>query len=192
MAKGWRSDNPADVAQQVLPKHDRSKIERRRALPYNQVAGAIQRVKDSGASQATKLAFELLVHTASRSVEIREAVWSEFDTENAVWTIPASRMKAKKAHRIPLTARCLSMLESAKALRLEKCDFVFPSIRGTPLSDMTLSKLMNMAFVPALGIGRQRRLITREKSSNSRLRTSRRIRRRPRMPVRTCFKSGAK
>jgi len=154
VAKGWRTDNPADAIGQALPKHDRSKVQHRKALPYDQVAEAIAIVRSSEAATATKLAFEFLVHTATRSAETREAEWSEFDLAKKVWTIPASRMKTKKVHRVPLSYRSLAILEEARAFTAKGTDLVFPGTRGTnPLSDMTLSKLVKELGILAVPHG---------------------------------------
>ncbi len=154
MANGWRTDNPAETITKALPKHDRSKVEHRKALPYVQVGGAIAQIRNSDAGITTKLAFEFLVLTATRSSETREAVWSEFDLEKAVWTIPAARMKAKKPHRVPLAPRCLAILTEAKTLKRETDDLVFPGTKDTkPLSDMTLSKLMKDLKIAAVPHG---------------------------------------
>ncbi|KQM76200.1 hypothetical protein ASE70_10470 [Sphingomonas sp. Leaf22] len=118
MANGWRVDNPADTITKALPKHDRSNVEHRQALPYDQVGKALAAVRNSDAGMVTKLAFEFLILTATRSAETREALWSEIDLERAIWTIPGSRMKAKKPHRVPLSPRCLAILSEAKALKL--------------------------------------------------------------------------
>ena len=154
VAKGWRTDNPADAIGQALPKQDRSKIKHRLALPYDKVADAIRKVHGSEAGIATKLAFEFLVLTATRSGETREAVWSEFDLDTMVWTLPASRMKAKKPHRVPLTDRCMAILKEAEPLKQNGSDLVFPGTRADkPLSDMTLSKLMKELTIPAVPHG---------------------------------------
>jgi integrase len=154
VAQGWRKDNPADAVGQGLPKHDRSKVKHRQALPYGDVADAIHKVQASKASAAAKLAFEFLVLTAARSGEVRGAEWSEFDLEKAEWIIPASRMKAKKAHRVPLPARCMEILADAKALKRDNSGLVFPSLTtGKALSDMTLSKLMKELDIPAVPHG---------------------------------------
>jgi len=117
MAKGWRTDNPADAISQALPKHDRSKVQHRKALPHDKVADAIRLVRNSDAGKATKLAFEFLVLTATRPGETREARWAEFDLAKWVLTIPASRMKAKKEHRVPLTDRCIAILGAVSRMR---------------------------------------------------------------------------
>ncbi len=148
VAQGWRQDNPADAIAQALPKHDRTKAHRR-ALHYSEVANCIEAVKGSGASQSTKLALEFLVLTASRSGEVRGARWKEIDLGDratratcATWEIPGTRMKAKKPHRVPLSARAVEILREAEKLS-DGSGLVFPGTkRSRPLSDMTLSKLV--------------------------------------------------
>lgn len=141
VANGWRQDNPADAIAQALPKQTKSQVHRK-ALPYDQVPGFLETLKASNAGDLTKLALELLILTASRSGEVRLADWSEFDLDNAIWTRPASRMKAKKEHRVPLSPRAVEVLADAKSLGSGE-GLVFPGIKhGKPLSDMTLSKLV--------------------------------------------------
>lgn len=141
VAQGWRKDNPAENVAQALPKLVATKVNRK-ALPYGEVADCIRAVWDSGAGLSTKLAFEFLVLTASRSGEVREAVWSEIDLTDKAWEIPAARMKMKKPHRVPLSGRTLDLLKDAQAIGAGSA-LVFPGTRiGRPLSDMTLSKLV--------------------------------------------------
>lgn len=153
IAQGWRQDNPAENISQALPKQTKAK-KHRKALPYSEVARCIETVKGSGAGLSTKLALEFLILTATRSGEVRNAVWAEFelkgdtcanrakDANQAVWIIPAERMKMKKEHRIPLCPRSVEILRSAKNLS-DGSDFVFCGTKfGKPLSDMTLSKLV--------------------------------------------------
>lgn len=152
VAQGWRQDNPALSITEALPKRDKSQQEHRKALHYADVANCIAAVQASGAGIATKLAFEFLVLTATRSGEARGALWDEIDLGTpatsatpatpAVWTIPASRMKAKRDHRIPLSERAAEILRAAKGLS-DGTGLVFPGTKkGKPLSDMTLSKLV--------------------------------------------------
>ena len=148
VAQGWRQDNPADAIAQALPKHENIKAHRK-ALPYPEVAVCIDTVKASGAGISTKLALEFLVLTASRSGEVRGATWDEIDLGDratratcATWEIPASRMKAKKPHRVPLSARTVEILREAEKLA-EGSGLVFPGTkRGKALSDTTLSRLV--------------------------------------------------
>ena len=141
IAKGWRHDNPTADISQALPKQTQ-KVQHRKSLHYNDVTHCLDVVRASGATDAAKLALELIVLTACRSGEVRRAYWSEISLDKAEWTIPAQRMKAGHAHRIPLSGRAVEVLESAKALG-DGTGLVFPSLTtGKPLSDMTLSKLV--------------------------------------------------
>jgi len=149
VAQRWRQDNPAEYIAQALPKQDKSKKKHRKFLPYAEVAHCIEVVLASGALISTKLALEFLVLTATRSGETRLARWDEIEWEapatsatSATWVIPASRMKAKREHRVPLSARAVEILREAETL-VDGSGLVFPSARhGKPLSDATLSKLV--------------------------------------------------
>ena len=143
VAQGYRADNPAgDAIGAALPRHNGKAKSHHQALPHGEVAAAIQTVRGSGAGIVAKLAFEFLILTAARSGEVRFATWDEIDRGTATWTVPASRMKAGREHRVPLSDRALAILDEVQALA-DGSGLVFPGTRtGKPLSDMTLSKLM--------------------------------------------------
>lgn len=104
---------------------------------------------------------EFAALTAARSGEVRRMTWDEVQFEQgrgaehrAVWIIPASRMKAKREHRVPLTPEAVALLEALP--RLEGNALVFRAPRGGELSDMTLSatmKRLHEADVAAGGPG---------------------------------------
>jgi integrase len=99
-------------------------------------------------------ALEFLTLTATRSQEVRGALWDEIDLDKALWVIPGTRMKMGKEHRIPLTDRAVTLLQALP--RLEGNPLVFPAARGGQLSDMTLSatmKRMHEAEVASGGTG---------------------------------------
>ena len=143
VAQDYRGDNPAGEAiGAALPKHNGKAKHHHRALPHGEVAAAIEAVRGSNAGRSAKLAFEFLILTAARSGEVRSATWDEIDKDSKTWTVPASRMKAGREHRVPLSGRALEILDEAQALT-DGSGLVFPGTRvGKPLSDMTLSKLM--------------------------------------------------
>ncbi len=86
-------------------------------------------------------ALEFAILTASRSGEVRGALWSEFDLTERVWTIPGERMKAGNEHRIPLTGTAISIINRMKQNQLS--DFVFPGTKeAKPLSDMSLTAVL--------------------------------------------------
>lgn len=149
VAQGFREDNPAgESLGAALPKASQRR-QHQRALPHAEVAGAIAKVQGSEAWSATKLAFEFLTLTATRSGEVRGARWSEVDLAARTWVVPADRMKSGREHRVPLSGRAMAILEAAKALSDGDPDsLIFPSVTGRMLSDSTMSKL-----VRELGIG---------------------------------------
>jgi len=141
VAQGYRLDDPAMAIQQALPKQQ-AQTQHRKSMPYTEVAACIDVIRGSGAGVPTKLAVEFLILTATRSGEVREAVWSEVDLVNRVWVVPAKRMKMKAEHRVPLSDRALEIIRHAQAVA-DGGDLVFPGTKaGRPLSDMTLSKLV--------------------------------------------------
>ena len=71
----------------------------------------------------------------------RGATWGEIDLEAQTWNIPAERMKAGKAHSVPLSSAAMKVLREAEAIR-DSSGLVFPSSTGRMLSDSTLSKLV--------------------------------------------------
>ena len=87
---------------------------------------------------ARALTFAIL--TAARSGEVRGATWSEIDLERKIWTVAASRMKAGKEHRVPLSDLALEQLGERRAPE----DLIFPGGKGLkkPMSDMTLAAVL--------------------------------------------------
>ena len=139
-AQGLRADDPTDGIIEALPKTATLK-KGFKMIPHEQVAQAIATIQRSGASQSTILCFEFQVLTATRSSEVRLAEWSEIDSTKQMWTIPATRTKTRRAHRVPLSSRALAILaEARKSSRGNP--LVFPSARDKPISDATISKLV--------------------------------------------------
>ena len=157
VAMEHRSDNPAGEALGEALGRQRDVVRHMPALPHAEVAAALETVRASGAWVGTKLAFEYLVLTAARSAEVRLATWDEIDIATAVWTVPGSRMKAKRPHRVPLCERALEIVAEAKAFRCDTASpgsaLVFPSRRGKPLSNMTVSKLVKEQGIAAVPHG---------------------------------------
>ncbi len=117
-----------------------------RALPYSEVAAALEAVEAARASLTVKACLRFVVLTACRSGEARGATWGEIDVDNRVWRIPADRMKALRDHRVPLTDAALAALDQVRSLR-DSSDLIFPSpVRpGKALSDMALTKALRDA-----------------------------------------------
>ena len=125
-AKGFLTgENPArwrGHLKTLLPARQRLTRGHHAALPYDDLPAFMA---DLRARQSTAaLAMELAILTATRSGEVLNAQWREFDLDKAIWTIPAIRMKAGHEHRIPLTARAVDFLKAMT--RLHDNDHVFP------------------------------------------------------------------
>ena len=150
IAMGYRPDNPAgDALGQALGRQQ-AVVQHMRALPHGAVADALATVRASPAAVTIKRAFEFLVLTAARSGEVRLATWDEMDLDAGVWAIPAARMKAKRDHRVPLSSRALAILHDVQK-RSDGTGLVFRSLRGKPLSAVTLPRLtkdLGIAAVP--------------------------------------------
>src|SRR5262249_17577456 len=89
--------------------------------PFADLPVFIKALRGDGSVVARAL--EFLTLTAARSNEVRGAKWSEIDGN--LWTVPASRMKAGREHRVPLSPRCLEILSSLP----RHSEYVFPGGR---------------------------------------------------------------
>ncbi len=157
-AKGQRSgENPArwrGHLDQLLPKRQQLTRGHHVALPYEGVPAFMEELRTRTAVAARALEFTIL--TACRTSEVLGAKWDEIDLEKCVWTIPANRMKAAREHRVPLSQRCLEILQGMQPEGEEnqeqdqrqnrardKKGFVFPSPRAAkPLSTMAMAMLL--------------------------------------------------
>ena len=110
-AHGYRSgDNPAGKhILKALPK--RPKVQHMASLEYTGVPEALKRLAESSTHLYTRSAFYLIVLTASRPGEVRNARWGEIDWEAATWTVPAERMKKRREHKVPLSKQALSVAQ---------------------------------------------------------------------------------
>lgn len=141
---GYRSgDNPAAWKGNLSVSMPRpSKVQAKRHQPAVQVAQVGAFVQDLRAVHGTAArALEFALLTAARSGEVLGMVWGEVDMVARVWTVPASRMKAGKEHRVPLSEQALKVLEAMGPG--EAGDYVF---KGRPSKGNTNTKLSNMAM----------------------------------------------
>ncbi|MDS9467824.1 site-specific integrase [Paracoccus sp. MBLB3053] len=127
--KGERQgENPAAHVKLLLPEVKASN-KNHAALPWQQAPAfmaALRREAGSGPR-----ALEWLMLTACRTQEAAGARWDEI--KDGVWTVPASRMKMGRPHRIPLPSACVEMLAALP----RRGPFLFPGHSGGPISDST-------------------------------------------------------
>jgi integrase len=142
-ARGHRiGENPArwrGHLDSLLPARAKvQRVQHHPALPYAELGAfmADLRKEDGVAARA----MELLILTATRTTECIASRWSEIDLDNALWTVPAERIKAGREHRIPLSPAVVALLR--KLAEAKVGEFVFPGRPGKPLSNGALLALL--------------------------------------------------
>jgi integrase len=120
----------------LLPKRSKvATIEYHPALPYDQMGAFMADLRKEHGVGARALEFAIL--TAARTGEVIGAQWGEIDLQAAVWTVPPSRMKASKEHRVALSSRVMEIINELRKTR--QGEYVFPGARrGKPLSIMAM------------------------------------------------------
>ena len=151
VAMDFRTDNPCDRLGPVLGAQD-AVVQHMRALPHREVASALETVRASEGMPVVKLVFEFLVLTAARWGEVRGAEWAEIDRREGVWTVPATRMKAKREHRVPLCRRAMEILEEARTLD-DGSPLVFTDGAGRQLNGKRLRLLLRKHGIAAVPHG---------------------------------------
>lgn len=141
---GYR-DGPNPAAWRGHLEHSlpaRSKVravEHHAALPYGEMPAFMASLRERQSTSARCLEFTIL--TGVRTSEAIGARWDEVDFETRVWTVPATRMKAGKQHRVPLSGRAITILHELSERR--EGEFIFPGGRsGRPLSNMAMLKML--------------------------------------------------
>lgn len=104
-------------------------------LEPHKVGELLRMIEGYDGHALTHIALQLSALVFVRPGELRRAEWSEIDFENAIWRIPATKMKARMEHVVPLSRQVIALLRSAQALTGHG-RYVFPSIR-TPLRPMS-------------------------------------------------------
>ena len=143
-AKGLREPAPTSRAvSRTLPRQPRNDGHFA-AMPYEDVPAFLAKVRER--ESMGRLALAAVILTATRSGEVRGATWAEVDLDKGLWIIPGERMKAGKAHKVPLSKPALEIFRAAADLRIAGSDLIFYGTNPRkPLSDMTLLKVLRDA-----------------------------------------------
>lgn len=132
--------NPAtwkNYLQTILPAPKKvTSVIHHKAMHYAEIPQFIQRLR--GADSMASIALEFTILNGSRSGEVFGGLKSE--VQDGLWVIPASRMKAKKEHRVPLCQRSLDLITIASAID-PGSKFLF-SRNGKALSNMSMSMVL--------------------------------------------------
>lgn len=120
---GEKAPNPAD---EVGPSSIATFVPKDRALSPSEIRLMHRLLETTATLPTIRLALRLVLLTLVRKSELIEATWDEIDFENAVWSIPKSRMKTGKPHNVYLSQQALDIF-----IALHTCaagsKFVLPS-----------------------------------------------------------------
>ena len=148
--KGYRlGDNPARFRgnlEFLLPRRSKGNDQHHTALPFVELPMFMNELAKRRASAARALEFTVL--TAARTGEVLGMQWQEFDAAKQLWTVPAARMKADRAHEVPLSAPAIQLLENLHTDKCEGQDRVFRNDKGHSLSNMAMLTLLRRMDVP--------------------------------------------
>jgi integrase len=147
--RGYRTgENPArwrGHLAQVFPAPGKvRKVRHHPAVPIDNLPAVYARLKASASMGAKAARYVIL--TAARPSEGSNARWPEIDRQDALWTVPAARMKADKDHRAPLSPEALAILDDLAEQRAHRNGYVFQGGKaGRPISLTSLSKALRAA-----------------------------------------------
>lgn len=87
------------------------KVKHFAAITKPSEVGALLRAIDGySGHKVTIMAMRLSPHVLLRPGELRQAEWTDIDFDEAIWFIPAERMKMRRPHRVPLSRQVIAML----------------------------------------------------------------------------------
>lgn len=132
--------DPVWAVRKSLPPN---KTQHKRALSVEEIGKLLVDFDGHGGNFQTINAFRLMWLTLTRPNESVKAEWSEFDIENALWKIPAQRMKARREHVLPLPTQALDLLKAMRPVT-GNTKFVFPNRddRARPMADAALRQAL--------------------------------------------------
>ncbi|WP_040261914.1 tyrosine-type recombinase/integrase [Pseudomonas massiliensis] len=143
LAKGVVPANPAtdlDVVAAHAPRTRHHPHVSEAELPE-----LLEKLEAAKCDVTTRYAIRLLLLTAVRPGELRNAPWDEFDLEAATWTIPAARMKARRPHIVPLPRQAVAILRTLHEIT-GSYPLIFPgrNDRSRPMSENTVNKVLSV------------------------------------------------
>ena len=106
----------------------RPDVQHSKPLTLEEIPAFLRKLSGYQGNPETGIAIRLLMLTLARTKELREATWSEFDLDAALWRVPAARMKMRREHLVPLSHQAVDLLTELKRLTGERT-FLFPNTR---------------------------------------------------------------
>lgn len=140
IATGRAEFNPAADLSSALEVHQSNHFP---FLKADEIPNFLRALNSYTGSQLVLIATKLLMITGVRTIELRAALWSEFDLDNAIWEIPAERMKMRRSHLVPLSVQALNLLHELKSMTGNYC-YVFPGRNdpNKPMSEASINQVI--------------------------------------------------
>ncbi len=141
IATGRAEYNPAADLSSALEVHQSSHFP---FLKADEIPDFLRALDSYTGSRLVQIATKLLMITGVRTIELRAALWSEFDLDNAIWEIPAKRMKMRRSHLVPLSTQALDLLNELKIMT-GNYRYVFPGRNdpSKPMSEASVNQVIN-------------------------------------------------
>jgi integrase len=129
-------DNPAKALRGALRT---ATVKHNPHLSDQELGGFMTALEKYDGGTQTKLAIRFLVLTFVRTSELCKATWDEISFERREWRIPATRMKMKRPHIVPLSNQAMALLDTLHKLNGHR-EYVFPSVQSPrkPMSNNTM------------------------------------------------------
>lgn len=140
IATGRAEFNPAADLSSALEVHQSNHFP---FLKADEIPDFLRALDGYTGSKIVQIATKLLMITGVRTIELRAALWSEFDLGNAIWEIPAERMKMRRPHLVPLSTQALDLLNELK-LMTGNYRYVFPGRNdpNKPMSEASINQVI--------------------------------------------------
>jgi integrase len=143
-ARGWRKDALPDARELRSGLSKQSRGKSFAAMPFAEVPAFVAGELAKGAT-ASRFAVLFVILTAARSGEVRQAAWEQIDLEARTWTRPEAVMKMKVGHVVTLSPAAVALLERWQPDKALRTGLIFKGLKGSALSDMSLSKALGAA-----------------------------------------------
>lgn len=140
IATGRAEFNPAADLSSALDVHQSNHFP---FLKADEIPDFLRALDGYTGSKLVQIATKLLMITGVRTIELRAALWSEFDLDNVIWEIPAERMKMRRAHLVPLSTQALDLLNELKIMS-GNYRYVFPGRNdpNKPMSEASINQVI--------------------------------------------------
>lgn len=140
IATGRAEFNPAADLSSALEVHQSNHFP---FLKADELPDFLRALDSYTGSRLVQIATKLLMITGVRTIELRAALWSEFDLGNAIWEIPAERMKMRRSHLVPLSTQALDLLNELKIMT-GNYRYVFPGRNdpNKPMSEASINQVI--------------------------------------------------